>query len=482
MSMVYLSQNDRIQYPKAAFHPDCAYPEYPFGGEAISKEPNVVYEAVRNCLHGLGYDSANYGTAQWNPLGELLQPGQTVVIKPNLVMHENKNKNAGEHAMECLVTHPSCIRAICDYCAIALKGTGNIIIADAPMQGCDFEVLKEKMHLNELLDFYKNSKISVQLLDLREFQAKFDKNKVIVEKAYTESEGITVHLGEKSAHYRSGSNEQYQVSDYEKDETMQHHHGAVHDYAISKTILQADLLINFCKPKTHRLAGITAAMKNMVGATYNKATLPHRCAGSRSEGGDAYLNKSWLKRMADRALTAKIRAEAKHQIAKATLLRYVYGVFLVAGRKLAKDDYYIGSWYGNDTIWRTVVDLNYIVKYADKNGVLQDTPQRKLLHFGDMIISGQRNGPVSPEPKKLGIVLASEDAAAFDETVCKIMGFDADHIPLLRAIVQNQTWISHEKVKIYSNHKQYEGEVGDGIFPESWNFRPHDAWKDAMKK
>lgn len=61
-----------------------------------------------------------------------------------------------------------------------------------------------------------------------------------------------------------------------------------------------------------------------------------------------------------------------------------------------------------------------------------------------MIVAGQRNGPVSSESKKLGIVVSSEDAAAFDETVRRIMGFDPDKIPLMKNIRQNKTWIVYQ--------------------------------------
>ena len=170
-------------------------------------------------------------------------------------------------------------------------------------------------------------------------------------------------------------------------------------------------------------------------------------------------------------MTQKIKAENSHSLKIATLYRFVYGAFLVAGRKLAKDTYYIGSWYGNDTIWRTVVDLNYIVKYADQQGHLQDTPQRKLLHLGDMIIAGERNGPVSPEPKKLGVILVSEDAAAFDMIVCKIMGFDPKKIPLIHAI--------HKMNPVEIN--VCNSSSSKTIFNEEKPFKPHDAWVKALK-
>src|SRR5436853_340924 len=44
---------------------------------------------VRESLHLLRLDEANYGTAAWNPLGELISPGNRVLIKPNFVLHFN---------------------------------------------------------------------------------------------------------------------------------------------------------------------------------------------------------------------------------------------------------------------------------------------------------------------------------------------------------------------------------------------------------
>ena len=327
-----------------------------------------------------------------------------------------------------------------------------------------------------MIDFYKGQGITVELKDFRQYQSKFNANKVIVDKKYNDTQGIVVHMGAKSQHMGSNSNGIYQVSDYDKADTAAFHHDAVHDYEINRDILQADVVINLCKPKTHRLAGITAAMKNMVGITYNKACLPHRSAGSVEERGDAYQHKCFLKRVADDALTRKIRAENAGKYGYATILRYVYGVSLVLARKFGKDTYYIGSWYGNDTIWRTICDLNYIVRYADKDGVLHTDPQRQMLNFGDMIIAGERNGPVSPSPKMLGAVIASEDPAAFDVTLCKLMGFPFEKIPLARNLITGKTIILYTTPEVIINGTNSVS-LDNIKFPEEWKFEPHDAWK-----
>lgn len=83
-----------------------------------------------------------------------------------------------------------------------------------------------------------------------------------------------------------------------------------------------------------------------------------------------------------------------------------------------------GTWYGNDTLWRTVLDLNYILKYSNNKGEITEIPQRTILHFGDMIISGEKEGPMAPSPKEQHMLLFSDDVVDFDCIVTKIMGFD----------------------------------------------------------
>lgn len=469
MSVVYIHKTKTTEYAPYPFEPEQLYPEYPFHNPALSTE-NEVYAAVRNCLIGLDLDKENYGSSTWNPLRDYLSPGQTVLIKPNLVMDHNENNQYRDN-LDCLVTHPSCLRAVCDYCVIALKNQGKIIIADAPMQGCQFEVLRKKLFLDDLIQYYAERGVQIELRDLREFEADC-RHGVIAGKKYTDSKGIIVHLGTQSTHYRSGSNEKYQVSDYSLEETQKYHHADVHDYYIAETVLQADLIINFSKPKTHRLAGFTGAMKNMIGITYNKASLPHRTAGSPESGGDAYRSKSALKMTADHMLDKKIRAESRNYSGQALFYRYAYGLFRRLGDYIKGEKSFYGSWPGNETIWRTILDLNKVVSYADKNGTMQSTIQRKHLCFGDMIVSGERNGPVAPTPKKLGIILASDSPASFDILLCKLMGFRYESIPLIREVRKEK-----KEIDIRSNVGNLQGRLEDIEIPTDWTFEPHDMWK-----
>jgi len=75
------------------------------------EEVNHVYDGVRRALRALGLDFDRYGTKEWNPLGELIKPGDRVVIKPNLVrdFHETDGN------IYSIIAHASVIRAIADY-------------------------------------------------------------------------------------------------------------------------------------------------------------------------------------------------------------------------------------------------------------------------------------------------------------------------------------------------------------------------------
>ena len=478
---VYLQINPNADYPHKSFNPSELYPEYLFGQDFVQTERNEIYDMIRNCLIGYGLDAENFGSREWNPLGKFIQPGQQVLIKPNWVMHFNGSGNY-DNSMECLVTHPSCLRAICDYCLIALKGSGKVIIGDAPMQDCDLPVLLEKAKFNDILRFYQERGENVVFMDFRKYQSVFNVNKVIVDRIYQSGEEINIDFSGLSIHEKREGSRVYQVDNYDRNETGKYHGDKKHIYSVNRDVINSDVIINFCKPKSHRLAGFTAAMKNMIGIIYSKASLPHRVEGSIEEGGDAYKYSSSLKKKIDAVLDRKIIHEDSHKIFLATIDRFIYGALLILARKICRDPYIKGIWYGNDTIWRTVVDLNYIEKFADKNGKIQGTPQRNILNFADMIIAGEHNGPCQPEPKQLGVIAMSESAAAMDLAICKMIGFPEEKIPLINALLKGEAdyllgEIDREKIIIASNQSSEQRSLSSVNFPDSWHYRPHDTWK-----
>ena len=97
---------------------------------------------------------------------------------------------------------------------------------------------------------------------------------------------VVIDLATRSLHYDKGrESARYSVQDYDDGITQQNHRGQIHRYRFSKTILEADLVINLCKLKTHGKAGVTLAMKNIIGANVSKDYLPHLSLAAR--GGAA---------------------------------------------------------------------------------------------------------------------------------------------------------------------------------------------------
>lgn len=461
------------------FSPSEHYSESLFQEEELSRS-NEIYKLVREGFVKLGYDLENFNSNKWNPLSSLVKKGDTVLIKPNWVMHKNKNKNNPDN-LECLVTHPSIVRAIIDFTLIALKGTGKVIIADAPMQGCDLFILLKKTGYDDLFEFYRTQGIEIEILDLRAERV-ITKSRVITEsiEVNNDDQSVCIDLGELSKHIDIGK--RYKVSDYSASKTNKYHDQNKHVYNISRKAIDADVIINLPKPKCHRLAGITAAQKNLVGIIFDKSSLPHRSIGSKEEKGDEYPSKSILKSMYASIEEKKLLLTEKKKPALAFLLQ-LFIVFIYFWIKFfSKDKVMIGSWYGNDTIWRTVSDLNLIVKYADKNGIIQETPQRKIFNVADMIIAGQGNGPIGPHPKNLGIILMGEDPVLMDMTCAKIMWFAIEKIPGLETANQNSKQsLDGEKV-VLSNISDYNNIQFDAFAGKiDWKFDPHDFWKGHIE-
>ena len=117
------------------------------------KSDSDVYAGVRNLLSNMGLDKKNYGTKKWNPFTDFIKPGDKVVIKPNLVTH----KNGSGESEDCLITNFAVIRPLIDYTLKALNGTGELIVGDAPVQGCDFEKVIELFGLKDAIKKYNDS-------------------------------------------------------------------------------------------------------------------------------------------------------------------------------------------------------------------------------------------------------------------------------------------------------------------------------------
>lgn len=385
---------DDIRYQS----PPERYPESPF---PTAKLANPVYAMVRRLFLSMGLDAANQGTKSWNPLSHLLNRGDQVLIKPNLVHHRHYR----DGKLHWVVTDPRLIRAVCDYACLAVGREGHVIVGDAPLQSADWERLCRDTQIDRLPVFYASHGYTVSLRDFRTLRTidrrgmKCDPTPLAGDPAGYRA----VDLGAHSLH--AGRDwKRFRVTNYNPHTMREHHNAERHEYLIARSLLSSPVVINLPKLKTHRKSGLTGPMKNLVGINGCKDWLPHHSCGSVPDGGDEYGGESSWKRLSSWLVE---REETSTHIAPKlswhAARRLVYGL----GSRMAADRSWEGSWSGNDTLWRTILDLNRAALYADSDGVLQSSQQRAILTIVDAIQAGEGEGPMAPDPVPLACLIAS---------------------------------------------------------------------------
>src|SRR5205807_862040 len=105
---------------------------------------------------------------------------------------------------------------------------------------------------------------------------------------------------------------------------------------------------------------MTCALKNLVGINCGKDWLPHyRVGDGETHAGDQYENRSLLRRTYS-SLLDHIESGGRPKRRVASILgKGVSGLIRLRGADSSVE----GNWYGNDTTWRMVHDLNLVLCY-----------------------------------------------------------------------------------------------------------------------
>lgn len=503
---------DKIEYPtNPPYHPHISYPEYPFADQPIignqqpvtsNQQPNLAYESVRESLRLLGLDAENYSTSAWNPLKELVSPGSTVVIKPNAVLDINLKKECSVFAS---ITHGSVLRAVTDYVYKALEGKGRLIIADAPLANSNFENWKKITGIQEIADFYKKTKgFEIEIYDLRHLYSPFDHRHGFApanlkKRASRDPAGYReIDLGSKSlfSQWDEKSCGRLYGADYDRQATVRNHSDGHHRYKVAQTFLEADTIISIPKLKVHSKVGVTLNIKSMVGTQGDKNYIPHCRIGDPTRGGDEYPNLGPLQNFINRYRMWTI----EHLLSKETpWIDRVYRIFFRPiqnklqglahrlGRKKFGADYLGniigGAWYGNDTAWRMSLDLIRIILYSDRNGRIQDRPQRKFFSVIDGIVAGEDEGPLAPTNKPAGVIIAGQSPLTTDIVASSIMGFDFEKMPTFKVGLE-QSWLADwpngtKSLQIHSNRPDWQSL--EEIRANHLGFLPSRGWRKHLE-
>lgn len=422
-------------YPRIPpYHPSENLPEWP--ELPIANEDNPAYRSIRQLFYHLQLDSAKYGQPTWNPLGKIIQPGNVVVLKPNFVSHRNLGEKAyGLTDTDSLVTHGSVIRAVLDYAAKALQGHGKIIIGDCPIQGTNWSQIVRLVALDQIQAYFITTFPSIELVikDYRLGRA-IEKNGWIIERIVDEAainDYQEIDLKQHSLLIPLMQDRyDFGVSQYPKHRMRKAHTTETNKYLFPKDFLYADVMINLPKMKSHMKAGITCALKNFVGINGHKDYLPHFRFGSPKNGGDEYPDGNWLWDLMwffvhwdwelDRGNIKKILM----------LLAKVCGFSIHKFSGVPKKDIGSlggGSWYGNDTLWRTVLDINRAFLYFNRKEQCITTELSRdvqYLAILDGLVAGQKESPLAPTPLPSGVMMAACNPLAMDAVATAMMGFD----------------------------------------------------------
>jgi len=394
--------------------------------------PGRVYEAVEALFKELHLDPGRIGTPDWNPLGDLIAPGDRVIVKPNFVSSKDMHQQVVGERLEASSTHASLLRPILDYALRAAGTRGRVTIVDTPVEGCELAKVIGPLGVERLVKDLQTVHSNLSFLDLRYFcvvprlalddvrrgRRSYNLGLLVRHRLTGDPGGYrVVDLGSASRFIgREVPDTQLRFHRSHRRTPVPHHTGGRHEYALPQTVLDADVVINVPKMKTHKKTGVTLSLKSVIGLTSEKYWLPHFTSGDPSVGGDEYDRPQSFGERVEGRLSRLPLPGGHSLIARAPRLDF-------PRRPID------GSWEGNDTLWRTILDLNRAVLYTSREGALRAEPQRRYLAIVDGIVAGEGEGPLGALPFRAGLLVGGFDPACVDAACASLMGFAPQRIP-----------------------------------------------------
>jgi len=397
---------------------------YPRVGSAGQK--NSIAVLLERLFRAWGLDPKR-------PFKDCIEPGQVALIKPNWV----RDYNPLGHSIDSLITHASLIESLMMLLAKEMDGRGTIIVADAPLQNCDFEKLMQGSQMNQVLssvqEAFPNMNLVIEDWRLTTMQRvdwarSWQSAQPQVSRDQFGQEDVETHrvvnLGGRSflediADY----SDRFRVTCYKPSLMRLHHAPGKHEYLITNRVFDVDFLLNVAKMKTHIKAGLTGALKSLIGINGHKEYLPHHIKGPYFGGGDNYCTpnrfRTWYEDVYDWYWESFSTLPLwKRQIGTVTLQ-----CLWQLSKLFQFDKISASSWRGNETIWRTTLDLNHALYFWSER-----RPKR-IFNIIDGIIAGEGEGPLSPTPTSAGVLIGGENPAYVDAVMGQLMGYNLSRIP-----------------------------------------------------
>jgi uncharacterized protein (DUF362 family) len=391
----------------------------------------LVSEAIQSFLE--------CGNRENKSLLDVIKPSSKILIKPNYVHHSNllvyHDKMNIPFANECFITQPAVIKSLIKL--LSYTNPRQIIIGDAPIQHCNFDDIVSEEYKREITKI-----ANCDFIDFR--RTIFSQGKINGIKVNNELGSLTDYLdfdlkGDSLLEEIIKYYKNFRVTDYPPQKMLEFHQPQKHIYRIHRAAIDADYIFTLPKLKTHIKAGITGALKSFIGVIGNKECLPHHRLGFPAIGGDCYKENS-LSKLLIEVIKDKANSFLHNDISHYEKWNYIVYKLLDLHIRFGGDKEISGSWSGNDTLWRTILDINRIITYGCSDGTMSDVPQRIVFSLVDAVISGQGQGPMRPEPLPLGIITFADSQTASDLVSCALLGFDPKKIPHVNGSTLDFRW------------------------------------------
>ena len=408
-----------------------------------------------------------------------IHPGDWVVIKPNMV---KQYKETDHKEWRSVITDGGLIRQVCEYVCEHLKGHGRVTICDAPQTDSSFSRMAELLGLAAIArDCVKRFAVAVEVVDLRN-EEWVSREGIITERHKLDGDPngvVRFDLGRASLFHRHPGEGRYYGADYDAGVVNSHHHGDIQEYLVCGTPIRADVFINMPKLKTHKKTGVTLSMKNLVGINADKNWLPHHTEGSPASNGDEYPDLTPLRRIEQKSVKfARSLALNVPSLGPmlARRMRRAGTKAFGGGDKVIRS----GNWYGNNTTWRMVLDLNRCLLFGQPDGSLRTSVPKRYYSVVDGVIGMEGMGPMQGDPINSGVVLVGTDPVAVDAVAARVMGFDWRKIPMIREAFGLTTLpitaLKPEEIQIAGDVPEWRGGLESMGSRKFLAFRPHFGW------
>jgi uncharacterized protein (DUF362 family) len=441
-------------------------------GKASYEDAETMQEQISSAIEALALAA------------DFIRPGDRVVIKPNWVKEHNASKPEDEGGWLTIITHPMVVREVARWAAGKLRCRGSVTLCDAPQSDSSFDAIRRQHDLDQMITdlTLEFPGVGFQLFDMRCEEWTIDDGVTIAKRqlASDPAGAVDIHLdGDSEFIGHPGLGKLYGAS-YDFATTNRQHTDPLHEYRICRTPMNADVLINVPKLKTHKKVGLTVALKNLVGTTPRTNWLPRHTEGTPAEGGDQFAESTTT-----RALEGALMRTAKKILFGRFFLSKLFVPLKKLGRLIFGDTKAVvrsGNWHGNNTAWRMIIDLHKCFFYFDGSGRRREQPLRYLTVV-DGIIGGDGDGPMSCDPVASGVILAGTHPVAVDCVAAQLMGFNwrktrllADAFALERLPI---TGFAPQDITVSSNEPSWCGPFEQ--MQQCYEFRCHFGWAGHLE-